>query len=108
MEAIKAQVPPHADIDCHIMDKTSLDIVRNFATQFLARGLPLHLLINNAGIMNTPFSITVNGFEEQFQVNHLSHFLLTHLLFPALTAATVARVVNLASRAHLRWNQKMK
>lgn len=98
---------PEAEIDYMIMDLGSLSSVREFATQYAARGNPLCLLVNNAGIMNTPFRITVDGFEEQFQVNHLSHFLLTHLLLPTLRAAGTARVVCLASRAHLRWNQKL-
>ena len=51
--------------------------------------------------MNTPFAITKDGFEQQFQANHLGHFLLTHLLMPSLVPGS--RVVNLASRAHLRW-----
>jgi NAD(P)-dependent dehydrogenase (short-subunit alcohol dehydrogenase family) len=89
------------------MDLVDLSTVRTFASQYLSRGNKLDLLVNNAGIMNTPFRKTVDGFEEQFQVNHLSHFLLTHLLFPALQAADSARVVNLASRAHLRWNQPL-
>ncbi len=80
----------------------SLASVRAFATGYLATGRPLHLLINNAGIMATPFARTEDGFESQFGVNHLGHFALTMGLLPALRAAGTARVVALSSRAHRR------
>lgn len=57
--------------------------------------------------MATPFEKTVDGFESQFQVNHLSHFLLTHHLLPLLISTKNARVINLSSRAHLRWGQDL-
>ncbi len=61
---------------------------------------PLHLLINNAGIMACPFMHTEQGFEMQVGVNHLGHFHLTRLLLPALTAARGARVVSVSSSGH--------
>lgn len=61
---------------------------------------PLHLLINNAGIMACPFMTTAQGFEMQLGVNHVGHFLLTTLLLPALRAAKGARVVGVASSGH--------
>jgi NAD(P)-dependent dehydrogenase (short-subunit alcohol dehydrogenase family) len=63
---------------------------------------PLHLLINNAGVMRTPFSMTADGFELQFGTNHLGHFALTTGLLPALRDAGRARVVTLSSRGHRR------
>lgn len=106
--AVRASSPDSTgSIDYLLMDLTDLSSVSAFAAQYMARNVPLHILVNNAGIMNTPFKKTVDGFEEQFQVNHLSHFLLTHLLFPALKMAGKARVVCLASRAHLRWSQPL-
>eukprot|EP00600_Ochromonadales_sp_CCMP1393_P001853 CAMPEP_0174980020 /NCGR_PEP_ID=MMETSP0004_2-20121128/15122_1 /TAXON_ID=420556 /ORGANISM="Ochromonas sp., Strain CCMP1393" /LENGTH=303 /DNA_ID=CAMNT_0016231647 /DNA_START=56 /DNA_END=967 /DNA_ORIENTATION=+ len=100
-----------AKVDYLLMDMGNLETVKEFSTRYLARGNPLHLLINNAGIMNTPFKKTVDGYEEQFQVNHLSHFLLTHYLLAPLRAGVSAdgnsRVVNLSSRAHLRWNETL-
>ncbi len=67
----------------------------------------LHVLVNNAGIMNTPFAMTKDGFEAQYQVNHLAHFQLIHLLMPKLRLGAAGglmtpRVVNLSSRAHMR------
>jgi len=69
---------------------------------FAARegGEPLHLLINNAGIMACPFARTTQGFESQLGVNHVGHFHLTTLLLPALKAAGQARVVALSSSGH--------
>ncbi|HEX3647108.1 MAG TPA: SDR family NAD(P)-dependent oxidoreductase [Pseudonocardiaceae bacterium] len=63
---------------------------------------PLHLLINNAGVMNTPETRTPEGWELQFATNHFGHFALTTGLHDALAAAGGARVVSLSSRAHVR------
>lgn len=74
--------------------------IRDFASDFLSKYDSLDYLINNAGVMACPQSKTEDGFEMQFGVNHLGHFLLTSLLTPALIKAAPARVVNLSSRAH--------
>jgi NAD(P)-dependent dehydrogenase (short-subunit alcohol dehydrogenase family) len=63
---------------------------------------PLHILVNNAGVMATPLTRTVEGWELQFATNHLGHFALTTGLHPALAAAGGARVVSVSSSAHLR------
>ncbi|CAM3379968.1 SDR family NAD(P)-dependent oxidoreductase [Corallococcus sp. ZKHCc1 1396] len=73
-----------------------------FAERFLASGRPLHLLVNNAGIMATPLARDARGFESQFATNHLGHFQLTARLWPALRRANGARVVALSSRGHRR------
>jgi NAD(P)-dependent dehydrogenase (short-subunit alcohol dehydrogenase family) len=86
------------------MDLASLNSVRALANAYLSRLLPLHILINNAGIMNTPFNKTVDGIEAQFQVNHLGHFLLTSLLLPRMLESG-GRVITLSSRAHMRHPQ---
>jgi NAD(P)-dependent dehydrogenase (short-subunit alcohol dehydrogenase family) len=85
-----------------LLDLGSLASVATFAGKYMATGQPLHLLINNAGIMATPLARTDDGFESQFGVNHLGHFALTTGLLPALRAAGAARVVSLSSRAHRR------
>mmetsp|Transcript_32465 Transcript_32465/g.81351 ORF Transcript_32465/g.81351 Transcript_32465/m.81351 type:complete len:350 (-) Transcript_32465:851-1900(-) len=86
------------------LDLASFASVRSFVDEFNARDLPLHALVNNAGVMGTPHSHTEDGFEMQFGTNHMGHFLLTHLLLPKLLATATpevpARVVNLASTAH--------
>jgi NAD(P)-dependent dehydrogenase (short-subunit alcohol dehydrogenase family) len=75
--------------------------VRRCAESFLARGLPLHLLINNAGLAGAR-GLTRSGFELAFGVNHLGHFLLTQLLLERVMASAPARIVTVASKAHYR------
>jgi NAD(P)-dependent dehydrogenase (short-subunit alcohol dehydrogenase family) len=74
--------------------------VRSFADAFVARGIPLDILINNAGIMATPERRVMGGIESQFGTNHLGHMLLTCRLAPAFRAG--ARVVALSSIGHRR------
>jgi len=90
----------NAAIDVVALDLTSPDSVRQCAKGWLADHDTLHLLINNAGVMATPFERTAQGFELQFATNHLGHFLLTGLLVPALRAGAPARIVNLSSGGH--------
>ncbi len=82
------------------LDLMDLASVRRFAEQFCARYDRLDLLINNAGIMHTPFTRTVDGFEAQFGTNHLGHFALTGLLIHLLIRTPQARVVTLSSSGH--------
>jgi NAD(P)-dependent dehydrogenase (short-subunit alcohol dehydrogenase family) len=85
-----------------LLDLGSLESVTAFARRYLATWKPLHILINNAGIMAAPLARTVDSFESQFGINHLGHFALTTGLLPALRAAGAARVASLSSRAHRR------
>jgi len=80
-----------------LMDHTSID---TFADKFLASGRPLHLLINNAGIMWVPLRKDSRGIESQLAVNCLAQFQLTARLFPVLKKANGARVVNVSSQGH--------
>lgn len=82
------------------LNLSSFESVRNFATAFLEKNLPLHMLILNAGVMAADWGLTTEGFETTFGVNHLAHFLLTSLLIEKLKASAPARVVVLASEAH--------
>lgn len=63
---------------------------------------PLHILVNNAGVMASPLARTADDWELQFATNHLGHFALATGLFPALAAADGARIVSVTSSAHLR------
>jgi len=81
-------------------DLASLASVRQFGTEWANHNKPIHILLNNAGVMACPRSTTVDGFEMQFGTNHLGHFLLTNLLIPYLKMAGNARVVNVSSHAH--------
>ena len=83
----------------NLLDPDSIDA---FANEFLATDRPLHMLINNAGIMAPPLTRDSRGYESQFSANHLGHFQLTARLWPALRNAQGARVVSVSSRAHQR------
>ncbi len=86
-------------VGCDLSDLAS---VRQAADGLLQRALPIHVLINNAGLAGKP-GLTKDGFEITFGTNHLGHYLWTRLLQPALVttdAAAPARIVNVASKAH--------
>ncbi len=89
---------PNVEIEeMDLIDHTSID---TFATKFLASGRPLHLLINNAGIMWVPLRKDSRGIESQLAVNFLAQFQLTARLWTALKKADGARVVNVSSHGH--------
>jgi len=81
------------------LDLADLDSVRSCADAFLARGEPLHVLVNNAGVAGVR-GLTRQGFELMFGVNHLGHFLLTSALLDRLVSSAPSRVVTVASDAH--------
>jgi len=81
------------------LDLASFGSIKACAKTWYALKLPLHLLINNAGIMACPPSKTADGFELQYGANHLGHFFLTNLLLPSLKAAKKARIVTVSSNA---------
>ena len=82
------------------LDLSDLESVAAFAQWFQASHSRLDLLINNAGVMATPFGHTKQGFELQLGTNHLGHFALTQRLLPTLEATRGARVVVLSSLMH--------
>ncbi len=84
-----------------ILDLASLASVRSAAQEVAAIAPQIHVLMNNAGVMFTPFSRTADGFEVQLGTNHLGHFELTRLLIPQLVAAGGARIVILSSGGHV-------
>jgi retinol dehydrogenase 12 len=81
------------------LDLADLDSVRACASAFLALGEPLHVLVNNAGVVRAR-GLTRQGFELMFGVNHLGHFALTNALLGCLTASAPARVVTVSSDSH--------
>ncbi|XP_066497052.1 dehydrogenase/reductase SDR family member on chromosome X-like [Hoplias malabaricus] len=93
-----------AQVEFEFLDLASLDSVRQFVRSFENRKLPLHTLINNAGIMLVPEGKSEDGFELHFAVNFLGHFLLTRLLLSALrssgTSEKRTRIINICSSAH--------
>src|SRR5690606_10667644 len=88
----------HVEIEpMDLMDPASID---TFAQKFIESGRPLHLLINNAGIMWVPLRRDSRGIESQLATNYLAMFQLTARLWPALEKANGARVVNVSSHGH--------
>ncbi|KFY16523.1 hypothetical protein V491_05315, partial [Pseudogymnoascus sp. VKM F-3775] len=98
---------PAANIDLLQMDLMDLSSVVAAAKHFLSRETTLHSLVNNAGIMATPFEMTKDGYEAQWQTNYLSHWVFTEQLLPLMlqTSKTLppgsVRIVNLTSSGHL-------
>jgi NAD(P)-dependent dehydrogenase (short-subunit alcohol dehydrogenase family) len=90
---------PDARLDVVPLDLASLDAVRAAAATIVDRHPSIDILVNNAGLMALPESVTADGFEMQFGVNHLGHFLLTNRLLPAIAEAG-GRVVTVTSTAH--------
>ena len=88
-------------IEVLALDLGDFDSVRQCAQAFLQRNVPLHLLINNAGLAGAR-GLTKSGFELAFGTNHMGHFLLTQLLLERIKNSGPARIVTVASRAHTR------
>ena len=80
------------------LDLSSFESVRAFANEVMQEEERIDILVNNAGVMALPFGLTVDGFEKQFAINHLGHFLLTNLLLDLLKKSDAARVVVVASK----------
>ncbi|XP_058082227.1 short-chain dehydrogenase TIC 32, chloroplastic-like [Magnolia sinica] len=96
---------PAAKVDVMELDLSSMESVRKFASEFISLDLPLNILINNAGIMACPFTLSQDGIELQFATNHLGHFLLTELLLETMKNTAresniEGRIVNLSSEGH--------
>ncbi|KAF1866625.1 hypothetical protein Lal_00018009 [Lupinus albus] len=94
-----------ARVDILNLDLSSVTSVRSFVEKFIALDLPLNILINNAGVMFCPFSLSEDGVEMQFATNHVGHFLLTSLLLDKMKQTAKAtgvegRIINLSSIAH--------
>jgi len=94
-----AKAVPEADLHFGVGDLSDLAEVRRLGTRLLSRFPRIDVLVNNAGVYRSRRHITNDGFELTFAVNHLSHFLLTHLLLPSLLEAA-GRVINVTSEWH--------
>lgn len=98
-EQIRSEVPT-AELAPLVVDLSDLGSVRRAAARASSFG-PLDCLVNNAGVMATPYARTVDGFELQLATNHLGPFALTGLLLPQLVASGDGRVVSTSSMTHL-------
>lgn len=103
IKSIKKQVPD-AVLEGYEVDLSSMKSVHKFAHDFKSRRLPLHILINNAGVMHIPYKKSLDGIENHIAINFMGHFLLTILLLPVLnvsgTNQLFARIVNVSSSTH--------
>ena len=102
-ESAKAKMlktSPSANITVQLLDLADLVSIETFANQMKKAHKNLDILINNAGVMIPPKSVTKDGFELQIGTNHFGHFALTSQLLPLLTAAEAPRIVTLSSIAH--------
>ncbi|RMC09242.1 hypothetical protein DUI87_14250 [Hirundo rustica rustica] len=89
-----------AKVEAMTLDLASLQSVQHFAEAFKSKNLPLHILICNAAVFGAPWSLTEDGLESTFQVNHLGHFYLVQLLEDVLRQSSPARVVVVSSESH--------
>jgi retinol dehydrogenase-12 len=107
-EAVKGVIKtanPNAKVDIMELDLSSLQSVDKFVENFRATSLPLNILLNNAGVMMCPFTLSADGYELQFATNHLGHFRLTTQLLPVLkstanSTSSESRIVMVSSMAH--------
>ncbi len=89
-----------AAVALFLADLSSQAEIRRLGAELCDRYPAIHVLVNNAGVVNLRRSTTADGIETVFAVNHLAYFLLTHLLLARLRASAPARIVNVASDAH--------
>jgi len=102
---ITARYPNHGKLEILKIELDSLESVKTAAEDFISRSQRLHVLVNNAGVMNTPYQVTKDGHEYQFGVNHLGHFCFTLKLLPLLLKSSTAefnsRIINVSSNIHI-------
>lgn len=97
-----ARASDNKRVELLVADLRSQAQVRRAAQEFHARHDKLHVLVNNAMVLPWTRRVTEDGIEESLAVNHLSHFLLTDLLLPALKAAAPSRVVTVTTTGHAK------
>ncbi|KAG0208809.1 hypothetical protein BGX28_000352 [Mortierella sp. GBA30] len=102
LERELAETAPHLypKLDFLFLDLSDLRSVARSAKEFLSKGLALDILVNNAGLGLSPPSLSKDGIEVVFAVNHMGHFLFTQLLLPKLVASQPSRIVFVSSMAH--------
>ena len=93
---------PQGAVELIVADLSSQAEVRRLAAEVLQRHDSLHVLVNNAGVLRVRRTLTVEGLELTFALNHLAYFLLTQLVLDRLRKSAPARVVNVSSGAHAR------
>jgi len=102
-EAAKADIireSGNSSVDLLLADLSSLESVRQLATEFQKKYSKLHVLINNAGLFNQRRHVTTDGYENTFATNYLASFLLTNLQLGLLKASAPSRIINVSSVGH--------
>ncbi|XP_059209635.1 retinol dehydrogenase 14a [Centropristis striata] len=97
---IRQEAGPDALLRVRQLDLASLSSIHTFCQDIIKEEPRLDVLINNAGVYQCPYTKTEDGFEMQFGVNHLGHFLLTHLLLELLKRSAPSRIVVVSSRLY--------
>ncbi|GAB3162632.1 SDR family NAD(P)-dependent oxidoreductase [Telluribacter humicola] len=100
IEKAKRNLAGTSNVELETMDLMNPDSIDTFAKKFLDSGRPLHILINNAGIMWVPLRMDNRGVESQLATNYLAQFQLTARLWTSLIKADGARVINVSSQGH--------
>lgn len=106
-ETAKAEIlkeKPKGSVEFEVLDMADLESVKKFSERIHQKYSQLDVLLNNAGIMTTPYFKTKDGFEGQVGTNHLGHFALTGLLLDLIQNTPGSRVVNVSSMAHKQGN----
>ncbi len=104
-EAAKAEIireSGNSSVDLLLADLSSLESVRQLATEFQKKYPKLHVLINNAGLFNQGRHVTTDGYENTFATNYLAAFLLTNLQLEQLKASAPSRIINVSSVGHYK------
>jgi NAD(P)-dependent dehydrogenase (short-subunit alcohol dehydrogenase family) len=99
---------PDAKTDFAVADLSSQKQIREMARNLLKRYQKIDILINNAGSWYSDFDLTADSIERQWAINHLSYFLLTHLLLPAIQKSDDPRIINVSSDSHFHGKIQFK
>lgn len=92
--------PEQGELVIKLLDLASLKSVRSFCEEIMKEESRIDILINNAGIYQCPYTKSEDGFEMQFAVNHLGHFLLTNLLLDLLKHSAPSRIIVVSSKLY--------
>ncbi|XP_066911068.1 retinol dehydrogenase 14-like [Clytia hemisphaerica] len=99
---IRNSVPHPVNVSVYHLDLASMDSIRQFAFELNKNSVDIDILVNNAGLFGAPFTLSQDGYELHFAVNHLGSFLLTHLLLPRMKNKPDARIVMVSSALYKR------
>ena len=94
------KINPNLSINSFFCDFSLQDSIRECADKIKNDLKAIDLLINNAGVVNTEYSETIDGIENTFAVNHLGYFLFTNLLLDLVKKESESRIINVSSAAH--------